>query len=90
MEGKLANSPDFHRLKNISESWYLVTEQNNRFYFNDLRFGLLNDSPENPQFAFSYQMIPMSDGIYWAEETPKTKRDGKALLQKIFTRIKGN
>ena len=90
LEEKLANSPDFHRLQNISEGWYLVTEQNNRIYFNDLRFGLLNDLPENPQFAFSYQMIPMSDGIYWAEETPKAKRDGKALLQKIFTRIKGN
>ncbi len=90
LEEKLINSYDFQQLKKISEGWYLVTEQNNRLYFNDLRFGLLNDSPENPQFAFSYQMIPISDGIYWAEEVPKAKRDGKALLEKIFTRLKGN
>ncbi|MFN7045060.1 MAG: metal-dependent hydrolase [Flavobacterium sp.] len=90
LEEKLVNSYDFQQLKKISEGWYLVSEQNNRLYFNDLRFGLLNDVPENPQFAFSYQMIPMSDGIYWAEEVPKAKRDGKALLQKIFTRLKGN
>lgn len=90
LEEKLVNSYDFQQLKKISEGWYLVTEQNNRLYFNDLRFGLLNDNPKNPQFAFSYQMIPMSDGIYWAEEVPKAKRDGKALLQKIFTRLKGN
>ena len=90
LEEKLVNSYDFQQLKKISEGWYLVTEQNNRLYFNDLRFGLLNDSPENPQFAFSYRMIPMSDGIYWAEEVPKAKRDGKALLEKIFTRLKGN
>ena len=90
LEEKLVNSYDFQQLKKISEGWYLVTEQNNRLYFNDLRFGLLNDSPENPQFAFSYQMIPISDGIYWAEEVPKAKRDGKALLEKIFTRLKGN
>ena len=90
LEEKLVNSYDFQSLKKISEGWYLVSEQNNRLYFNDLRFGLLNDSPENPQFAFSYRMIPMSDGIYLAEEVPKAKRDGKALLKKIFTRLKGN
>lgn len=90
LEEKLVNSYDFQQLKKISEGWYLVSEQNHRIYFNDLRFGLLNDNPENPQFAFSYQMIPMSDGIYWAEEIPKANRDGKALLKKIFTRLKGN
>ena len=90
LEEKLVNSYDFQSLKKISEGWYLVTEKNHRLYFNDLRFGLLNDSPENPQFAFSYRMIPMSDGIYSAEEVPKAKRDGKALLEKIFTRLKGN
>jgi membrane-bound metal-dependent hydrolase YbcI (DUF457 family) len=90
LEKKLVDSQDFQELKKISEGWYLVTEHNNRVYFNDLRFGLLNDNPENPQFAFSYEMIPLSDGKYWAKEVPKAKRDGKALLQKIFTRIKGN
>ena len=90
LEEQLVNSCYFQQLKKISDDLYLVTEQNNRLYFNDLRFGLLNDSPENPQFAFSYRMIPMSDGIYWAEEVPKAKRDGKALLEKIFTRLKGN
>ena len=90
LEEKLVNSNDFQQLKKISEDWYLVSEENNRLYFNDLRFGLLNDTPENPQFAFSYRMIPMSDGIYSAEEVPKAKRDGKALLKKIFTRLKGN
>ena len=90
LEEKLVNSNDFQQLKKISEGWYLVSEENNRLYFNDLRFGLLNDTPKNPQFAFSYQMIPMSDGTYRAKEVTKAKRDGKALLEKIFTRIKGN
>ncbi len=90
LEGKLVNSYDFQQLKKISEGWYLVSEHNHRLYFNDLRFGLLNDAPENPQFAFSYEMLPMSDGIYWAKEVPKAKRDGKALLKKIIKRLKGN
>lgn len=89
-EEKLINSYDFQQLKKISEGWYLISEQNNRLYFNDLRFGLLNDNPENPQFAFSYEFKANSNGNLTAQEVPKAKRDGKALLQKIFTRLKGN
>jgi hypothetical protein len=37
-----------------------------------------------------YLKIPLSDGKLTANEVPKAKRDGKTLLQKIFTRIKGN
>ena len=90
LEEKLVNSTDFQQLKKISQGWYLVTEQNNRLYFNDLRFGLLNDYPKNPQFAFSYAFKKNSDGSITAYEVPKAKRDGKILLQKIFNRIKGN
>lgn len=90
LEEKLVNSYDFQQLKKISEGWYLVSEQNNHLYFNDLRFGLLNDNPENPQFAFSYEFGVNPDGKLIAHEVPKAGRDGKALLQKIFTRLKGN
>ena len=90
LEEKLVNSYDFQQLKKISEGWYLVSEQNNRLYFNDLRFGLLNETPENTKFAFSYEFKANSDGNLTAHEVPKAKRDGKALLKKIFTRIKGN
>ena len=90
LEQLLVNSYDFLELKKISEGWYLITQQNNRLYFNDLRFGLLNDNPKNPQFAFSYAFKENSNGNLTAYEVPKAKRDGKTLLQKIFTRIKGN
>jgi inner membrane protein len=46
---------DFEKLKKASEGWYIVSEKNKSLYFSDLRFGLLNDNPENPQFAFSYE-----------------------------------
>lgn len=90
LEQKLVDSPDFQQLKKISEGWYLVSTQDHRLYFNDLRFGLLSETPENPQFAFSYVFKENSDGRLTAYEVPKAKRDGKALLQKIFIRIKGN
>ncbi len=90
LEKKLANTEDFQKLKKISEGWYLITEENNTLYFNDLRFGLLNDDPKNTQFAFSYMFVADNNGKFIAKEVPKAKRDGKALLNKIFTRIKGN
>lgn len=90
LEKNLIQNSDFKKLQIISEGWYLITNKNNTYYFNDLRFGLINDNPKNPQFAFSYQFIKDKNGNLIAHEVPNAKRDGKLLLQKIFTRIKGN
>lgn len=90
LEEKVAQYEDFKKLQKISEGWYLVSEENENLYFNDLRFGLLNDDPKNLQFAFSYLFVPNSKGKMIAKEAPKAKRDGKVLLDKIFNRIQGN
>lgn len=89
LELKLKGNPDFEKLQKISEGWYIISKKTESLYFNDLRFGLLNDNTENPQFAFSYQFINTDSGLK-AIEVPKEKRDGKLLLNKIFTRLKGN
>lgn len=89
LELRLKENPDFKKLQKISEGWYLISEKENNLYFNDLRFGLLNDNPINPQFAFSYQFIKTDKGLI-AVEVEKERRDGKALLRKIFKRLKGN
>lgn len=90
LEEKIEQFEDFKKLQKISEGWYLVSEEADILYFNDLRFGLLNDDPKNLQFAFSYLFVQNSEGKTIAQEAPKAKRDGKALLGKIFTRIQGN
>ncbi len=89
LEAKLSANSDFKKLQQISEGWYLLSEKENSIYFNDLRFGLLNEDSIHPQFAFCYQFIQTDAGLT-AVEVPKEKRDGKALLQKIFRRLKGN
>ncbi len=89
LESQLNGNSDFEKLQKISEGWYIVSKKNGSLYFNDLRFGLLNDNPENPQFAFSYQFIPAESALK-AVEVHKEKRDGKRLLQKIFKRLQGN
>ncbi|MGV9002812.1 metal-dependent hydrolase [Flavobacterium sp.] len=90
LEKKLETSTDFKKLKKISEGWYLVTQQDGLLYFNDLRFGLLTTSNEKLQFAFSYVFTPTTNNNFVVTEVPKAKRDGKLLLQKIFTRLQGN
>jgi inner membrane protein len=89
LEVGLIGNLDFEKLKEISEGWYIISKQNESLYFNDLRFGLLNSNPDQPQFAFSYQFINSNSGLK-AVEVPKEKHDGKLLLQKIFKRLKGN
>jgi inner membrane protein len=89
LESKLNGNSDFEKLKKASEGWYIISQKNNSLYFNDLRFGLLNDNPEDPQFAFSYKFISIASELK-AVEVPKSKRDGKRLLIKIANRIKGN
>ena len=89
LEKQLIGNPDFEKLKKASEGWYIISQKGEDLYFNDLRFGLLNDKPTNPQFAFSYQFVQNNSEMH-AKEVPKSKSDGKRLLQKIFTRLKGN
>jgi inner membrane protein len=88
-EAQLKGNSDFEKLKKVSEGWYLISKQNESFYFNDLRFGLLNDNLKQPQFAFSYQFIPTDSGLK-AVVVTKEKRDGKLLLKNIYKRLKGN
>ena len=89
LESQLKGNSDYRKLQKISEGWYIISEKNQALYFNDLRFGLLNDNPENPQFAFSYQFMDTNSGLK-AVEVPKQRRDGKLFLKKIFKRLQGN
>lgn len=87
---QIFNSSKYRKLVTVSEGWHIVSRQDNRIYFNDLRFGLLNDNPNAPQFAFSYEFIQQPDGSFMVVEVPKAKRDGKLLLQKLWKRLQGN
>ncbi len=86
---QLAGNPDFETLKFVSEGWYIVTKKDGLYYFNDLRFGLLNSDPANPKFAFSYVFKEVG-GQLKADEAPKQPRDGKALIKGILRRMTGN
>jgi len=77
------------RLIALSEGKYTVTEKDGKLYFNDLRFGLLNRNKTNPQFAFSYELLPSKNG-FQTQEVPKTRQEGMLLLRQLWKRILGN
>ncbi len=89
-ENEISKSAAFKNLVCISEGWFIIRKQNSNIYFNDLRFGLLNDNPDAPQFAFSYEFRPTSSGQFVVTEVPKASRNGKILLQKLWQRLQGN
>lgn len=85
---ELEGNSDFEKLRVISEGWFIITKKEH-YYFNDLRFGVLITDSEKTQFAFSY-VFKEENGVLKAQEVPKRKRDGMALMKGIFTRLQGN
>ncbi|MCR9181938.1 MAG: metal-dependent hydrolase [Flavobacteriaceae bacterium] len=88
--GDWIEKPNIKRLKKITENgWFTISKKEDQLFFNDLRFGLLNNDPLNPEFTFSYLLVE-KDGIIYAEETEKNREDAKKLLGDLWERIKGN
>lgn len=87
--GDLIHDKNVQRLIKITEGWFTVEQEGDMLYLNDLRFGLLNNNMANPQFAFSYQLIPTQETIHIAENR-KTREDARLLLRQLWQRIKGN
>lgn len=78
------------QLKKISEGWYCVTKKGNQLLFNDLRFGLMNNNPDDLQFSFCYE-ITEEKGTFKAVELPnKNQKEAMKLLSKLWVRLKGN
>lgn len=86
--GNLSAKDKVQRLKNITEGWYTIAEENGELYLNDLRFGLMSLEAGEERFAFSYKLLPVGGDVL-VEETPKLKRDAKLLLSALWTRMWG-
>ncbi|MCH8534084.1 MAG: metal-dependent hydrolase [Flavobacteriaceae bacterium] len=81
---------DVKRLQKISEGWYTFSvDEDEKLFFNDLRFGLLSFDADENRFVFSYRLYYKEDE-FQVEEFRKTPDDGKALIFQLWERIKGN
>ena len=74
----------------MSEGWYCITEKNGDLLFNDLRFGLMNNDPNNLTFAFSYKIWKENNQLKAIELPNKNRAEAQKLLAKLWTRLKGN
>lgn len=87
--GGLKDDENVQRLIDISKGWYTISEKDGSLYFNDLRFGKLNPSDPDSNFAFSYRLVPEGDTVR-AEEVEKRPGNAGKILSDLWERIKGN
>jgi len=85
----IAQKPNVQRLMAISEGWYVLEQQDDNWYFNDLRFGQIPKKDGSKFFVFSY-LLEEENGVIKATEVEKNERDAKFLMQTLWKRIQGN
>tara|TARA_B100001059_G_C17273958_1_gene304975 strand:+ start:124 stop:468 length:345 start_codon:yes stop_codon:yes gene_type:complete len=77
------------RLIAISQGWYILEKKKDKWYFYDLRFGLIPRKDSTSFFTFSYLLKKQNEKIY-ASELPKTDRDARFMMTVLWNRIQGN
>ncbi len=87
--GTLRNEDKINRLIDISNGWFIISEEKGGLYFNDLRFGVLDTSTEKPNFVFSYRLLPTKDALK-VEEVERNPEEAKKLMMGLGNRILGN
>ncbi|MET2984569.1 metal-dependent hydrolase [Aureibaculum conchae] len=88
--GDLLTNKKVQEMIAISKGWYTISKKEDKLYYNDLRFGLLNMEPNTENFVFQYAITTDSNGNVTFKEVPKNTIDGKKLLSELWRRIKGN
>ncbi|SEA27113.1 metal-dependent hydrolase [Psychroflexus halocasei] len=86
---EIKDKPKMQRMIKISENWFTISKENEKLYFNDLRFGLMSLSPNAKTFVFSYEISEKNDTIFFKERDKKPE-DGKKLVKELWGRLKGN
>ncbi|MGD1890053.1 MAG: metal-dependent hydrolase [Cyclobacteriaceae bacterium] len=74
----------------FSEGWYLITEEENHFYFNDLRSGTYSFNEGAYDFVFKYKMVEDETGRLSFSRENTTPKDLSRLAKQLWNRIKGN
>jgi len=86
---EIKDAPKLHRLIQVSEGWYTFSEENEKLYFNDLRFGTMDIEDPDSEFIFSFKLSE-KNGELMATEREKEMTDAQDLLPRLWTRMLGN
>ncbi|MBQ4821710.1 metal-dependent hydrolase [Aquimarina sp. MMG016] len=88
--GEMKNDSLVHRLIKLSEGWYTIEKNQDKIFFNDLRFGQLGMGQEASRFVFSYELYYNPKGELKAKERERNMDEASPLLKKLFDRVLGN
>lgn len=87
--GELKDEDKVQRLIKIAEGWYIISRKGKDLYFHDLRFGVLDLQAEDPDFVFTYKLVPEESGLR-VEEVDRNKEEAKKVFSVLGERIFGN
>ncbi|MEM1408194.1 MAG: metal-dependent hydrolase [Bacteroidota bacterium] len=88
--GSLIENERIRRMIRVSKGWFIITQEEDTLYFNDLRFGLLSFDTRSTDFVFKYKITVSESGSVELTEVAKDQRDGRKLLAELWERVKGN
>ncbi len=87
--GDLEKEDKVQRLIKISNGWFIISKQEDRILFSDLRFGVLDIENEDPDFVFTYWLNNQNEELE-VEEVKRKPAEAKKLLLGLGQRIMGN
>ena len=88
LEG-IENENIVSRLKKLTDGWYTLQKQDGKLYFNDLRFGVMDITLQDPTFVFRYHLHRNESGELIAEQSVRNPTEVKPLLSALWNRILG-
>lgn len=86
--GTMKNEDIVKRLIKLSEGWYLIIKDEDRIYFNDMRFGQAGMNSDPDSFVFSHELWYES-GKLKAKQRQKSFEGFGAVLKSFIKRIGG-
>ncbi len=87
--GELEKEDKVQRLIKISNGWFIISKQEDRTLFSDLRFGVLDIENEDPDFVFTYWLNNQNEELE-VEDVKRKPAEAKKLLLGLGQRIIGN
>lgn len=80
----------FEQMVQFTEGWYLITQDEEGVYFNDLRSGTYSFNNNTHDFVFTYKVDKDEKGSLSFTRMNTTPKDLGALTKELLKRIKGN
>ena len=87
--GTRIDSPIARQLIRMSDGWYSISESGGKLYFNDMRFGLISEESQQPEFVFRYEIENSAAGMTAHEADSPARREPGKLLGRLWKRMWG-